>query len=349
MTDRLTHRQKLLLRTLLISLLCLTAVFLAVRSQIPQAPSRFADAGAAPVRMQWHEGAWYWLETPKNANARLMRADDSGARPIAEAKQIPSYFLADGKIAWTAQEADAWNIVTAAHDGSGKQTLWSGARAPRGLCLAEGHVYWLEQVPAAVPDSGPMPPLGNTLRVLSLPLEGGAPSEIASLMEPDGEQVVGVHSGRLYFTAYRPGPPGVTMIYQKALAGGEIKRIAGEAGRHHVLLSREGGLFWTAPSAEDSRANIAVCIRRLDAAGKPETVMDWLPVGGQIFETHRGLLYVDGSFQPMAWPVSASKQLPRPVPMGQDFGAVAAGNGELLLRRMYSSLSDYTLYRVSLP
>lgn len=349
MTDHPAKHKDSLLRLLFISLGCIVGVFLAMRFLTPPKPASFVTAGSLPTQARWHESVWYWLETPEKAKARLMRADSSGARPLVEADQLTSYALDAGKIAWIARDGKTWKITLSALNGTNPQTVWSGDTTPRGLYISGDKLYYLEQTPPVIPNSGALPPLGSRLRILALPVTGGTPAEIASLLESEGDEIAGVHDGQLYVKAFRTGVPGATVIFRVPVSGGTPKRIVGEAGRQSVLMTRDGTLYWTAASPEDSRANNAFCVRRLGKDDKPETLTDWLPANGRLFETRRGLVYVDGDYQPTAWPLSGARELPHPLYTLRDYGVVAAGDGELLLRQMYKPQSDFSLYRIGIP
>src|SRR5205085_9976916 len=134
--------------------------------------------------------------------------------------------VGDGKLAWSAHEGAGWNLYLAAADGSGKRSLWSGAQEPRGVGIAEGRIFWMQAMPPAVTDSGPLPPLESTLQVVSVGVDGGAPQALTTLLEPEGGQVIGAHAGQLYVSAYRAGTHGITAIYRIPLTGGMALRVA---------------------------------------------------------------------------------------------------------------------------
>jgi hypothetical protein len=334
---------------LLISLLLLAGVYFVARARTGQKLTAFAQAKVAPTQILWREGSWYWLEADGKSEARLVRADASGARPLATADKIAGYAVADGKLVWAAKEGDQWNLAVAAPDASGKRTLYSGEREPRGLCLANGYVFWLEPMPPAVPESGPLPPLAGMLRLLSLPLDGGVPKVIATLLESESGQVLGVHADQAYVAATRLGTPGATLLYRVSLREGVVQRVAGEAGQHTALLTREGSLFWVAPSLEDSRMNASACIRRLGQDGKAETLADWLPANGRLYDTVRGVVYVDGGFEPSAWPIANRRELPRAVPLPREHTVLALGSDEMLLGSANATPANIPLYRTTLP
>jgi hypothetical protein len=341
--------QSRLLHVLLLTLLCLVSAYVVRRALTPRAPVFFAQARSSFVGARWHEGNWYWLEGAGTPGARLVRANASVTLTVAAGDRIGAYSLAEGKVVWTVRDGSRWTVDIGGADGSGKRTLWSGEREPRGLCLAAGRVFWLEQAPPAVPESGALPPLAATLKLVSVPTEGGSPGVIATLLETEGGQVIGVHDGQIYLSAFRPGTYGVTAIYRVALTGGNPRRVVGETGRQRVLLTREGLLYWVSPSPEDNGVGKSVCIRRLGREDRPETLADWLPANGQLYETDHGVCYVDSSSPAAAWPLTGGKELPRSVPLPGNYTVLAAGDGEMLLESTGTTPTNIPVYRMALP
>ena len=348
MTNHPDTRQKPGLFLLLLVLLILAGGFFVLRGRT-QNPIVFAQAGASLTEVMWREGNWYWLEAAGKPGSRLIRANASGSLPPIAAPGINAYAVADGMAVWSAHDGNHWTITLAAADGSGKNTLWAGEQELSGLCIAEGRVFWMVSIPPTLPESGPLPPLTNKLQIVSVPTAGGSPEVIATLLETTGKQVIGVHDGQLYVSAVRHTSPEVTTIYRVALNGGSAHRVAGETGVQPALLTKEGALYWSAPSRESTQRDKVVCIRRLGKEDKPETLTDWLPGGGHLYESGRGVCYVDGDPLPAAWAVSAGLELPRSIPLPQDFSVLSVGNGELLLKSSASPSANFPIYRMGLP
>lgn len=350
--DHPVHRPNRL-PSILFFLFALIGIFLVYRAWKPRALASFAQARSNPAQTIWQDGDWYWLEpaekTEKPIGARLIRAGNSGAQSLADAENITVFAIAGKQVAWTAKEGSNWTINAANTDGSSKKSLWSGAQEPHGLYLAEGKAYWLEQAPAIVPNSGPLPPLAGSLRLLSVAVEGGEPAPVATLMEPEGVQVLGVHAGNIYVSAFRPGDLGATAFYRIPLAGGTSERVASESGRQQGLLTRNGVLYWTAPGQEDNRRSALLCVRRLGDKANIETLTDWLPLGGHLYDTEHGVFYVDGSYLSEAWRMRSEAKLARPVSQPRDTLVLAVGGSEMLLKGNGLPLTNFPVYRVPLP
>ena len=342
-----TRRNQLPLTALAVAL-CLIVGYMVWRYSIPPAPMLFAQPQAAVTDAVWNDGAWYWIEGAGTPAARLVRAVGPAVTALVSGEQVRSFAVGEGKVAWIAGEGRRWSISTVPLDGSGKQTVWSGEKEPRGLCLADRRIYWLEQVPALIPGLGPLPPLESTIRVVAMPLEGGTLASIGSVMELRGDQIAGVRDGQVYVVASRPTLQNATTIYRVPISGGVARRVVGETGAQHALLTRNGTLYWTAPSMEAAQVNTIACIRRLGRDDLPVTLEDWVPGGGNLYESTGGTYYVDGSFRPLAWRVTEGKALPQSSPLPVGYTVVAVGDREMLLQSEDMG-SKSPLYKIALP
>jgi hypothetical protein len=333
----------------IIALLCLVGGYLLWHVVVIPPPTLFAHPRAELANPTWHDGAWYWIEGSGKPGSRLVRGTGSGTTDVASMDQIRSYSVGAGKVAWIAGAGKGWTVSVASLDGTARQILWSGNLEPHGICIAERRVYWLEEALPLVPGNILLPPLASTIKVISAPVEGGGPNSIAgTVMELTGEQVVGVRDGQIYVAASRSGLQGATTIYRVPLAGGGARRVAGETGAQNGMLTRNGTLYWTAPSRESSQPESTFCVRRLDRDKGPETLEDWLPGGGKLYETAQGVYYVDAGYQATAWPIGNAKTLSKPAPLPPGFAVVAVGDREMLVRQSGGGATD-PLYRMPLP
>ena len=349
MSDRNNPPRKRIIGPIVVTLMCLAAAYFAWRSVVPPAPTLLSKSSQGIASAEFADGAWYWIEGMNSPGAHLVRATGSSIAGVASTEQVRSFSVGHGKIAWIAGDGKTWSISVEGIDGSARAGIWSGDREPSGLYLADDKLYWLEQVPAAVPESGPMPPLGPTLKVVSAPLAAGAaPTALGSIMEPVGRKILGIHDDRLYAAANRGAFKDITTVYEIPLKGGPSKRIIGEVGDHSALLSPDGTLYWTSPSREDAQPDKAVCVWRLGRDGKPEPIQDWLPSGGRLFASGPTLCYIDGSYSASAWPIGAPGGMPQSLPLPAGYRAVAVGNGEILLQP--EGVDKTTpIYRTALP
>jgi hypothetical protein len=186
------------------------------------------------------------------------------------------------------------------------------------------------------------------IQVFSMPQAGGPPVAVAVLWENTEARVLGLHGNDLYIaTSYSP-TPGHMALYRLPPDGPPV-RLVGEIGSQHALLTRDGTLYWVAQSRDAAIPNTMSCIRRLRKEGKPETLSDWLPVNGKLYETARGVVYVDGEYLSRAWPVGEPKQLTSSYDSPPDFLVRAVGENEMLLERIEGKRTKIALYRVALP
>lgn len=331
-----------------LAILCLAIGSYLWRNLAPAVPvlvttTRVPVGGAISVH-----GAWYWVEDPGTPGSRLTSCVGSSVTTVTSGANIHSFSVGEGKIAWISSQGKLWSISAVATNGSGKIELWKGVHEPRGICIAEHLIFWIERVPAAVPDAGALPPLAATIRVMSAPINGGPATATGDIMELAGEQVVGVHGGNVYIVASRPGLQNVTAIYSMPLTGGTPRRIAAETGEHRALLTQNGTLYWTGPSREASQPTQITSIRRLNAHGHVDMLHDWMPAGGRLYETAQGVCYVDGALLTAdAWPLIDTDPLTLAVSQPTGFSAVAAGGSEVLAQLTVSD-KVVKLYRIPL-
>ncbi len=199
--------------------------------------------------------------------------------------------------------------------------------------IAGDSAYWLRSKAALRPDAVIFPPLGPQVELMSSPLAGGESRVLSSIMEPAGDEVIGVSDGTVWFSAHRDSLHFATIIYRAPVAGGAAIRVTSETGQQVAVLTPTGALYWTAPSREAQNYDQIICVRRQVKSGNPETLNEWLPAAGRLFYTHHGMVYVDGELTPSAWPITTNADLPTPVRLPDGFCAIAAGDNDLLLRR----------------
>jgi hypothetical protein len=336
------------MRAAIVLAVCAACAYAAWRIVVPPSPVPIATAHGPVSGAAWKDGAWYWLEAAGTPGARVMRVGGSRSGAVAAAAGITEFAVGDGRVAWIGGSGKNWSIGAAPLDGGAASAIWNGEQQPRGVCIAERRIYWLEQRPPPVPDSGPFPPLDSTVAVMSAPLDGGSATSIGTILEPMGGRVLGVHDSQIYVTTSRAKLHDVTADYRLPSGGGAAHRIAAGVGRQDALLSSTGTLYWTAPSPEASQPQRALCVRRLLRDGKIETLDDWLPTGGTLYETGQGIIYVDSSWSATAWPIGSGRGLAHAVPPPANFAVAAAGADGLLLRRT-DAAKDVTLYRIPLP
>jgi hypothetical protein len=311
-----------------------------------ETPTLVSTLRSYPEAIQYDGGAWYWIEHTKDAGMKLMRADRVGTRVIAEALARDHYVVKDGTVAWVTRQEHAWSVQIQGSGQAVPRVLWSGPDEPKGLALGEGRALWLRRVPPAVLGASPLAPLSASLEIMAAPLPDGAAVPLARLWEPDDGEVLGEQGGVLVVAAYRRAPPGSLSLYRILAPGTPPVRVAAETGNPPALLTRSGELFWLAASREGTSS---YCLRRLAANDRAETVTDWLPIGGTLHETERGVMYADRATTSGIWPITRPDAFPEPLPLPEGYEALAAGGGEMLLASLTPRSLGVVIYRMRLP
>jgi hypothetical protein len=294
-----------------------------------------------------YAGVWYWIKHVDKLHDVLVRVDDSGSEhPVSYAEQITDFTVGSERLFVISRNDKTWRATLSDMNGGNARDAWSGADQPHGAFMAGDIVYWLRLKPAAVPDAGAFPPLGPQLELISTSVANGESRVVSTILEPEGVAVIGVHQGDVWVSAHRTGVPGVDTVYRVPASGGPSERIVGETGRVSAVLTPTGVLYWTAPSTEAQNIDQVWCVRKRDASGTVETLTDWLPGRGRLFDTRIGICYIDGSALPSVWPITTHLTLPRPLPLAAGYVAVAAGENDLLLKSVRETGVDASIYRM---
>jgi len=318
------------------------------RSTLPPT-AQFLTGASGPVSAPvWEGGAWYWLESAGAPASRLVRFTAGVSKPIALAPGLAAFGVGEGKIAWATASGSQWTIQRAATDGAAQATIWTGDLKPQSIAISEHRIFWIVKGPGLAPNCGPFAPLGSRIQVMAAPLEGGPATVVSEVTEPLPRQILGAHGGVVYFTVSRAGLQTVTVIYRCPSSGGPATRVAAETADQEALLTHDGTLYWTGASREAAQPERATCVRRLAADGRIESLQDWMPFAGSLYESNGRIYYIGGGTGiPDAWIIGGDDPLPKQAPMPEGFAGLAAGAGELLCES--TSARDVRLYRVALP
>jgi hypothetical protein len=304
------------------------ALFIFRTASVPR-PVKFAVAGAPPVRPMFQSGSWYWLEKPKGPQARLVKMAGGPVETIDSADEITGFDASATSAVWACLTGRQWSVKTAAN-GAQTKVLWTGTDPAKSVRIDGDYAYILVSLASPVARALPFPPLGKKLSLLRVPLAGGTGVSVATLMEDEGE-IYGVHGHEVFISAWRNGPPGSTAFYTVNQEG-KAKRLAGEAGKTNAIITRDGTSYWMGNSRESFYETGISAIIRMGKSGKPELVSDWYPTDGQLFETSRGVYYVDGDVRRQIWPVAEPGQMPKPLPYSIYFSALAVNDTEAIFQ-----------------
>jgi hypothetical protein len=321
------------------------AVFIIRSAAVPR-PVNFLVAGAAPVRARFQNGSWYWLERPGRDKQKLVRAGAGSQQTIDTADEISGYDVSTSTTIWAGRNGKQWFVKT--QSGSAQSIeIWTGSEPVVSVQLSQEFAFWLLSINAPVKVSLPIPPLDRKLSLMKAQIMSGTPALVARLMEQDGE-IFGVRDEQVFITAWRGGPPGGTAFY-RVDRDGQIKRFAGEIGRSTAIITRDGTLYWTGHTRESYEEGAIGSIVRMKRDGKPELISDWYPADGQLYETSRGLYYVDGNVRRQVWPVADIGQMPHLLSYDILFSAVAVSDSDVLFQPIKKDLKAVQLSRSPLP
>ena len=331
----------------LFAIALVVAAVLVVRSTHFSRPSLFVNRTPSISKPLFANGAWFWIEQRDSAHALLVRVDASGTKhEIASDDQIGDFAVGNDHLLVISQSAKMWRVRLTDSNGMKPLEIWSGEEQPHGALIAGNSAYRMRPKPAAMPNGEVFPPLGPQVELVSSPLGAGESRVISSIMEPLGDAVIGVFDEAIWLSARRLTTHGVTTIYRVQIAGGTAQRVVAETGYQSAVLTPTGALYWTAPSCEAENFDEIVCIRRLSPSGTSETLNEWLPARGRLYATNHGVLYVDGTVNETAWPVTTHADLPTPDPYSNGYFVLAAGENDLLMRRKNDPNAMSAVYRV---
>ncbi len=321
--------------------------FVGSRNTLPT-PVSIGQAKDEPLSIHGVGGAWYWREQPLKGKGRLIRATIAGMKEIATADALPS-FDTDGKtLVWTARQGAEWSVMSANVEGGGGHAVWSGKEEPRGVKMIQERIYWLLRTPAPIDIALPFPPLQSSLQIVSVPIGGGALEASARLPEADDGEALGISEGSLYVRAVRMSSPGATSLYRVNTQNRTFTRITSVARHLPALLTRNGTLYWLAPSKETDSPQIAMQVFRMGASGTIEPLTDWLPAGGALYETANDVLYADREMPPSFWRLGSQDVFPTTLPLPKDFTALALGDTTALVMSASTPRSKPALYQIPL-
>ncbi|MCX6381117.1 MAG: hypothetical protein NT023_16870 [Armatimonadetes bacterium] len=324
-------------------------LFFVVKGKPLPTPVLIGQANSEPLSIQCIEGTWYWREQPLKGKGRLVRATTAGIKEFASAESLTAFDTDGSTLVWTARDGITWSVMSANSDGSGGHPVWSGKEEPMGVKLTQGRIYWLRRTPAVLDTSLPFPPLQSSLQVVSLPTGGGTLDVGATLAESDTGRVLGIYEGVLYVAALRMSRPGSTVVYRVEAQDKTPKRIASTERHLPALLTREGDLYWLAPSMETNSPQPAMHLFHRDKAGVIEPLSDWLPMGGTLYETSHGIMYADKEYPPNFWSAGSQADFPTALPLPKDFTAIAASDKTAIVAPASSSRAKPMLYQIPLP
>lgn len=286
-------------------------------------------ASAAPQNPRSVRGVWHWLEiTPKEA--LLVRV--AGKRTVvARAPAIVGYWPAADGLAWIARSGETSRVMLAGPDGGSPRELRASKGAIEGVWTDGTRCAWVEKRPTPKTPARFLPPLGASVEVRMS--DGSSPTTVATLAEDWlNAQVIGMHEGSLIVTGMRSESIRVSVVY-RLRRNAPPERIVGEVGAISTLL--EGAsLQWTAPSRE-SNYTLTGCVRTMDlGTGRVRTLADWLPAGGTLYRSRKGLVVCAG-FTETAWALDARRRSAHPLIVPVEQWPIAADERGLLsvLRR----------------
>ncbi|NLH99056.1 MAG: hypothetical protein GX446_06135 [Chthonomonadales bacterium] len=296
----------------------------AARTRLVAIPLCVAEA--VPEQARLVGDTWVWLERTNGATKVV--SVRSGRRVVLAAHEdVVSLEASPESVAWIGKAGDAWEIRTARIDGSNASTAASMKERPLAVWTDGSRLAWVVEIPSPATAANFLPPLGPQTQIWLA--AGGAAHPIAEVAEGFvSAQLRGMLNGTLYLAGVRNEGIRSTVLYAVSPAM-PPRRFAAEIGARSTLMTADGRIYWTAPS-RGSNSLLTGCVRSAEPGKlEPTTVADWLPAGGRLAETARGVV-VTGAGTETAWLVSPQKRLGVPLPMLPDQWPVAAGGHVLL-------------------
>lgn len=330
-----------------VALMALAATVWVIRQVLPPAMTAIASASGAVADARWSDGDWFWIETRPEKAPRLVRVSGGRETEVVSDPGLTTYAAAKGQVAYVLPKAREWALFVSSAASGGAREIVTVPTQPHGILFDGDRLLWLDQTEPLLDAAPPIPPLGARTRLMSVPLSGGTPVELARVMEPLAGGVVGVADGKVVFTAYRHGQPGGTAIYRTKSQAGGAERIAAVAGLQTAVVSSNGLIYWTAPSAEASNSSRTVCVHVAGARGV-FTTADWLDGYGRLQATPKGVFYLEEGARGSAWAIGSEGRLARSIELPDSVRVRAVGNGALLVQKEISPTSA-SLYRMDMP
>lgn len=303
-------------------------------------------AEAVPEKARFVAGNWVWLER-SGKSAAVVSVRGGRRSLIARHDRIADLWPSASLVAWIAGDGETWTIRTAKPDGSEVRVIAECAGKPLAVWTDGRQMAWLVDVPAKVATAASfIPSLGRTTELWRS--RQGETVRAGVLAEGlASAQILGVREGAYLVSCVRDEGIRCSVLYAIGPHVPPI-RFAGEVGWVSALLSSDGLIYWTAPS-RGSNSLLTGCIRSADTSSlTPATVADWLPAGGRLVETKRGIVVV-GVGSETAWRIDAAKRIGVPVPMLPAEWPVGGGDDVLLTVRRAKTPGRVVVNTVRLP
>ena len=315
---------------ILLFLLIAGGIALSLRRPPLAKPTPLGKFKGLPTSVQYHNGAWYWLAQTDAKKFVFMRVAGGNKKEIASAEAINSFHIVEGRLVWLEKSGKEWIIRTSDEQGAGRSDLYKSSTELMGLNTAEKSLLWLQRSTPLLPFSNPYPTLSPSLDLMEMPITGGAPKRLTSIPESGTGTVLGKSDNAIYVTTYRTIRPGNGCVYRIPLESLKPVRVVSERGQPYAILTRDGMLDWAAQSNEISPPAGGTSVRRLDKQGKLETINDFLPYPGKVFDSAQGVLFVDAEVPPTLWRMKNPDEFPTPIPVPEGYSGLAVSDNRLL-------------------
>lgn len=303
-------------------------------------------AEAVPEEASLVGGRWVWLErTEKSAAVVTVRGGRRSV--IARHVRISGFGPSASLIAWGAGDGKTWAIRTAKPDGADVRVVAECAGKPLAVWTDGRQVAWLVDVPVKTLTAASfIPALGRTTELWRS--REGQTARAGILAEGlTSAQILGVREGAYLVSCVRDEGIRCSVLYAIGPHMAPI-RFAGEVGWVSALLSSDGQIYWTAPS-RGSNSLLTGCVRSADTSSlTPVTVADWIPAGGRLVETKRGIVVMGGGSE-TAWRMDAVKRIGVPLPMLPTQWPVGAGGDVLLTVKRAKTPGRVAVNTVRIP
>lgn len=317
------------------------------KAEVPAAQLRLANM---PEQISQSAGEWGFV-APGGPNAPvLLQLWKPGGEPrtVRQAAAIGCWHGSADRVVWSERRGTAWAVCSSARSGGPVTDVAQLPEEPSGAYVDGSTAYWL--APQAPPSSthAQLAPLMSCLGLYCS--KGPTPAVLlGSVPEMGKGRVLGVRDGKVVVVAWRVGPPGSLVAYEIPAAGGVARRVGSTSGAGDAILGADGVLYWVAQGRETSQDTSVVSLGSLDKDGRVTPLSDWLDGGGKLYNTRRGVLYLDAETEPGIWPLGREHETPHALAVSSGYRMLALGQEEALVHLNHATGKDRQFGLVRLP
>ena len=315
-----------------------------LRQGTPVLASKSVTALASPVYVS---GTWYWVQQKSDHHCSLVKLTGGQPSEVAHDEVITGISATSAHIAYIGGAANQLQLKIV--EASVPRVLCAAAAPGRTVIVDGDYVYWTESVAPQVPAAAGVPAFSGHTDIKRVPVSGGNPAVIGTVLETGEVTLAGVSRGRLVMVCHRHTLKGMTSIYALPVNGGEPVRLAGASGLQSAAVTPDGAIWCSSAGRAASNPALVSCSKRVGADGHLTQFSDWLPANGTLFTAGNRVAYLDGTTYPALWRPEDARSLPTKVAIPAGFVVLAAGGTDgldLLLRPEESTPASCAVFQL---